>query len=145
MQLVNSRRPYLLVGSPPCTAYSNLQNLNKCRPGGEEKVAAMQEEAQVHLDFVAKLYLMQIAAKRYFVHEHPTSATSWYVDSIQQIANSPTVMKANAHLCAYGLTATDELGEAPALKPTTFLTNSVCLHKALGRRCPAVGKALPAR
>ena len=27
--LVNRRRPYLLVGSPPCTAYSNLQNLNK--------------------------------------------------------------------------------------------------------------------
>ena len=136
MRLVNERRPYLLVGSPPCTAYSNLQNLNKCRPGGEEKVAAAQLKAQVHLDFCAKLYSIQLAAKRYFVHEHPTSATSWKVKSIQQIADSPTVLTAKAHMCAYGMMSADKDGEGPALKPTTFLTNSVCLHRALGKRCP---------
>ena len=35
LELVQSQRPHLLIGSPPCTAFSNLQNPN--RPGGNEK------------------------------------------------------------------------------------------------------------
>ena len=86
----------------------------------------MQEKARIHLDFVAKLYSIQVTNNRYFVHEHPTSATSWYVDSIKQIGEAPTVLKAHAHLCAYGLTAKDKQGEAPALNQTRS-SRTVCV------------------
>ena len=85
---------------------------------------------------MARLYSIQLTNKRYFVHEHLTSATSWFVDSIKQISQAPTVVKAYAHQCAYRLTSVDKLGEAPALKPTTILTSSICLHRALSTKSP---------
>ena len=56
LALVRDKRPYLLIGSPPCTAWSNLQNLNRCKPGGNEKVDAAQAKARVHLEFCCQLY-----------------------------------------------------------------------------------------
>ena len=55
LELIRHQRPYLLIGSPPCTAFSNLQNLNRCRPGGNEKVDEEQRKATIHMNFVCTL------------------------------------------------------------------------------------------
>ena len=135
MELINRLRPYCVIGSPPCTAWSNLQNLNKCRPGGEAKVAEAQERAKVHLEFSVKVYRAQMRAGRYFVHEHPQTATSWKVPEIDALANSPMVMKAYANMCAFGMTSKDKEGEGPVLKPTVFMTNSSEVKKELSQKC----------
>ena len=45
-------------------------------------------------------------------------------------------MKAQAHMCAFGMTSKDKQGVGAVLKPTTFMTNSVEAYKALSKRCP---------
>ena len=61
LELVQSQRPYLLIGSPPCTAFSNLQTLNRCRPGGNEKVDMQQRKATMNLAFCCILYRGQLS------------------------------------------------------------------------------------
>ena len=135
MKLINELRPYCVIGSPPCTAWSNLQNLNKCRPGGAQKVEEAQQRAKIHLDFSAKVYRAQMRAGRYFIHEHPQSASSWKVASIQELADSPMVVKAYANMCAFGMMSKDKEGPGPVLKPTLFLTNSAEVRRELAQKC----------
>lgn len=134
-ELVQSQRPYLLIGRPPCTAFSNLQNLNRCRPGGNEKVDMQQRKAMVHLAFCCRLYKEQLSQGRYFLHEHPTPASSWKVKCMSGLARDPMVLTAEIDQCAYGLTSRDAEGEALAKKPTRFLTNSKALKQALSMKC----------
>ena len=81
------------------------------------------------------MYKEQMRNNRYFVHEHPDTATSWQVPCIENIAQMPEVKVARADLCMFGLRSKDKLGEAPAKKPTKFMTNSVEIHKMLNHQC----------
>ena len=139
-QLMRLQKPYLLIGSPPCTAWSNLQNLNKCRPGGKERVAEQQRRARVHLLFCTSLYFEQMAAGRYFLHDHPQSAASWQDKCMMELEAHPMVFETYIDQCAYGLKSKDEVGGAPAKKPTKFLTNSVAIGNELGKRCPGCAR-----
>ena len=118
--------------SPPCTAYSNLQHRNECSSGGRQKVREAKRKAKIHLLFCTSLYKAQMEAGRYFLHEHPDSATSWYEECIASLAAHPMVMTTKIDQCAYGLMSRDKIGEAPAKKPTRFLTNSVGVRNQLG-------------
>ena len=60
MQLIREKKPYMIIGSPECTPFSQLQELNKLRPGGKEKVAAARERGIKHLEFCCKIYLEQV-------------------------------------------------------------------------------------
>ena len=54
IEVIRREKPCLLIGRPPCTAWSVLQNLNKCRPGGEAQVADCCKDGQEFiLNFVA--------------------------------------------------------------------------------------------
>ena len=76
MKSVKTIKPYMLIGSPECIPFSQIQNLNMRTPEGKEKV--MKERAQgVHLEFCRKLYMKQLRGGRYFLHEHPLTAASW--------------------------------------------------------------------
>ena len=65
--------PLLLVGSPRCAAFSQLQNLAK----DSERWRALAREGMQHLTFVCELYKKQIDGERFFLHEHPAQARSW--------------------------------------------------------------------
>ena len=64
-RLVQATKPFLLIGSPPCTASSSTQNLKK--------------------------YLRDPARFRYFLHEHPRNVTSWHMPEIAKLAATPGV------------------------------------------------------
>ena len=66
-------KPFVLIGSPMCTAYSAMNRINYSKMPAEE-VQARLAYARKHLDFCAKLYDMQWQAGRYFLHEHPDGA-----------------------------------------------------------------------
>ena len=55
-KLFSDQRPYLLIGSPGCLAYSTWQALNRFKSQCPEKYDRAQVEATVHMDFVASLY-----------------------------------------------------------------------------------------
>ena len=51
MALIREFRPYMIIGSPELTPFSNIQNLNMRTPEGKEKVEQARAEGTKHLDF----------------------------------------------------------------------------------------------
>ena len=69
------------------------------------------------------------------MHEHPKSAASWDNPSVDRLASTPGVMRTELDQCEFGLMSEDELGKAPAKKPTSLLTNSVEVSRMMGVKC----------
>ena len=68
---------------------------------------------------MAEMYEEQLAEGHYFLHEHPSRATSWQMDVMQNLIDHPEVLWGHADQCQYGAEA--ERGSAkglPILKPT---------------------------
>ena len=83
-QLVQETKPFMLIGSPPCTMFSSLQNLKKYTRD-PARFAEKVENAKKHIRFCVELYKMQIEGGRYFLHEHPRRATSWPMHEIMKL------------------------------------------------------------
>ena len=131
MLKVRNEKPALLIGSPMCTAFSSWQRINdKIR---DPAVCAREKErALVHLNFCIDLYREQHKHGRYFVHEHPASATSWQTEKMESLSSETGVLKATCDQCQYGM---EDLDGNPIKKPTTFLTNSPEIAAQLKKRC----------
>ena len=137
MKLAKDEAPVLLIGSPPCTKFSNMQNLNLAFRDDEWKRRFYKdrEKAVIHLKFCCKLYRLQRSLGRYDLHEHPDSASSWSVDCIQNLLNECDTTRAVGDQCQYGLVATKKGVTGPAKKPTGFMTNSPKIAARLSLRC----------
>jgi hypothetical protein len=133
---VRAQKPYLVIGSPPCTAFCQLNqrfNYKRMRP---EEVQRRMVEGRVLLEFAAQVYRLQLAGGRHFVHEHPASASSWAEPCMQRLRCTPGVSEAVGDQCRFGLRSAGEHGAlGPAKKPTRFLSSAGCVLRELGRRC----------
>ena len=134
IRLIQEQKPMFLIGSPMCTAFSALQNLNKWRMD-TKKWNALQEQGVRHMRFAIKLYRMQADAGRFFLHEHPNSASSWKMPEMLELVNQLKIQRTVAHMCRYGMKSSDELGSGRVKKPTGFLTNSEYLRDQLSNKC----------
>ena len=132
---VIEEEPLVLIGSPPYTDWSSLMNFNwsKLDPATVEE---RKRIARTHLEFCAKLYKIQHVAGRYFLHEHPISATSWSEEIIREVCDLDGVLTALADQCKFGLTSPLSGGQGELMKPTRFMTNSLCIAQSMNRRCP---------
>ena len=61
----------------------------------------------MHLLFCARLYREQLDSGRYFLHEHPKSASSLGQKCVESIASDPSVIRTEIDQCAYGLVSKD--------------------------------------
>ena len=97
--------PYLLIGSPPCTYFSVLQELNKAvhgkKPGWQAKFDIEKQKAIKHVEFCCALYKFQIQNGRHFLHEHPWTARSWKLKCVDDLANHPAVRLVQGHMCQF--------------------------------------------
>ena len=82
-QMIIEEKPSLPIGSPMCTILNALQNLNRPKMG-EAKWKIAWDHGMKHLLFAFEMYEIQVKAGRYFLHEHPNSATSWHLPEIVQ-------------------------------------------------------------
>ena len=132
--LVRKTKPLMVIGSPPCVAFSNLQALsrNKRDCGIVKKEMG---QAVGHLKFCMEIYRIQASAGRLFMHEHPHSASSWRRQEVIEIMTMPGVGTITIDMCAFGMVATDGDGEAPAKKSTNIMSNSPEVLKSVSRRC----------
>ena len=89
----------------------------------------------IHLRFCVTLAQRQMEDGRYLMYEHPKSAASWINPSVDRFASTAGVMRAELDQCEFGLMSEDELGQAPAKKPTPLLTNSVEVDRAMEVKC----------
>ena len=64
----NGQKPYMLIGSPACTAFSTWMALNEAKSKDVAVVRRAKIRAIVHIDFVVELYYDQLAGGRYFLH-----------------------------------------------------------------------------
>ena len=129
-QLLKSKRPRLLVASPPCTTFSALQNLRRTPMSLEER-----RQGEDLLRVAVKACLLQHKAGMYFLLEHPLSARSWREDCVRDLLKLEGVYMLDFDQCEYGLVSWDEHGEAPAMKPTRIITNIQHARVTLSRRC----------
>ena len=63
--LVRTTKPYFIIGSPPCTAFSPLQEISRAKRD-PSAMRRQLREAKSHIRFCIELYKMQIAGKRHF-------------------------------------------------------------------------------
>ena len=128
-------KPYMLIGSPVCTPWSMAMNVNYSRMSWEKKNEILAA-ARIHLEFVCKLYRLQLLSGRYFGHEHPQGAASWKEASIREIKRWTGVDCLSIDQCMYGLVSdTPGGGQMPARKNTTIMTNCPALAITLNMRC----------
>ena len=92
-------KPLAVIGSPPCTPFSQLQTLS---PPSENKRRSLAEGIQ-HMQFMVKLYRMQVEAGRVFIHENPAHATSWALPAIRKMMAEVGVDVVEADQCMCGL------------------------------------------
>ena len=142
VKYIRENKPKLVIGSPPCTYFSNLQELNKHNQRfNMEWMARFQdnlEKAIKHIEFCITLYKMQMDEGRYWLHEHPWGAKSWQIPAMEELLKDPRVHVAYADQCQFGLTSKMRTGsdeQGPAKKPTGFIGNSWAIIRRLKRTC----------
>ncbi len=138
-RLLRRHRPYVLIGSPMCTAFSTWQALNQHKFSDPEAKRRAKIEAEVHMRFVISLYYEQIENGRYFIHEHPQWATSWQLEEMAGLMEVPGVIRVRGDQCQYGAEIVRGKNRgAPVMKPTGFLTNSQAVAEALSKTCGSI-------
>ena len=92
-KLVTSEQPFLIIGSPPCTLFSLLQELAKAQHGHNavrvQNFNEKMRKATAHVEFCITLYRYQLKVGKHFVHEHPWSARSWLLESMKSLEKGP--------------------------------------------------------
>ena len=75
--MIEEAKPYLVIGSPPCTSFCACNERLDYKIICTEVVWREKEESQVLLDFADAIYDVQLAAKKQFLHEPPASGACW--------------------------------------------------------------------
>ena len=133
--MIEEDNPDIVVGSPPCGPFSQLQSLNRERMG-EKAYREMVEAGIQHLAFCARIYLRQRARGKYFLHEHPWGAWSWMLDFMQAILEHEDVFLVRGDQCAFGQAAIGPDGKwGLARKSTGWMTNAYWITTTVGLRC----------
>ena len=138
IKYINEKKPFLVVGSPPCTLFSVLQGLNLYKNGAEwrREFEIKKRKAIQHVELCTAIYRLQSASGRYWLHEHLANASSWNLHTVMKLMRLPGVIRVNADQCAFGLVTEVDGVKKAAKKPTGFLTKSWCVARELDRKCP---------
>ena len=132
----------MVVGSPPCTLFSVLQEINKKKMEGNapwmKNFGERLKEAEQHVEFCCLLYRYQLKRGCHFLHEHPWSAKSWKLKCVEDLMRDSRVTTVRSDLCRFGMTGKipgGEIKEGPVMKPTGFMSSSWCVAEELNKRC----------
>ena len=108
------QKPYMLIGSPDCKAFSSLQAMNEARSRDASAYRIAKEKSIRHINFMVSLYREQIEDGHYFLHEHPRWATSWKLPEVEKLMAMPGLGLSHADQCQYGSEAQsgEEKGQA---------------------------------
>lgn len=139
VQQILSRRPRILISSAPCTAFCAFIHWNK-KKMSVGKLRARQEEGLCLLNLSLQIAGIQHAAGRGFLHEHPSTASSWKLSTVMAMIASGSYATTDFDQCCYGLKS--PLGY-PMKKRTRLLANSVVkgVRDVFDKKC-ACPKAL---
>ena len=129
-RLIRTTQPLFVVGSPPCTPFSPLQEISRAKRDANVMAEELRR-GKAHIRFCLEIYAMQLSAKRHFIHEHPERSKAWDMPEVKQFFLRPEVDAVTIHMCAFGMTAVDEIGEAPVQKATRIMSSSAEVLKRI--------------
>ena len=98
----------------------------------------MQKEFQQgrdHIKFCLELYKIQVKGCRHYVHEHPKTSTAWQLPEMVEFIMKTDAVIADTCMCAFGMTAVDEIGSGLVKKETRIMTSSPEVAKRVTRQC----------
>eukprot|EP00435_Cladocopium_sp_Y103_P063446 s1441_g25.t1 len=122
--------PELTVCSPPCTAFTPLQNRNYHRMD-YDKVVALVGDGLDHVATSCEVAEWQDDRGKLFLLEHPKPSKAWDEPEMVALRKRPGVYTCVVDQCAYGLCVKDW----PNKKTTQWVTNSKHIAQQLQRRC----------
>ena len=111
-----------VILSPPCTIFSELQRLFNFKKMSQAMIASKWAEGMLYLKHAMDCCLRQYHQGRFFVFEHPASATSWRQNEVMRVAALPGVWVVTMDQCMCGLVS--PVNRVPMRKRTKLMTNS---------------------
>ena len=84
---MTEKKPLVLIDSPPCTPFCQLQSLNPTTEKSKDK----WREGVEHMMLVISVYRRQIKEIIIFLHKHLADATSWSLGEVQNLAKTQGV------------------------------------------------------
>ena len=100
-----------------------------------EKWKALWEHGLSHLLFMCEIYKIQADNGRFFLHEHPASASSWRIPEIVALSERSDTEIVVGDMCRFGMTSADMYGTGLVKKPTKFMTNCKFIAQKLALKC----------
>ena len=125
MRKLKQDEPLMLIVSPMCGAFSQLQSLFNYPKQEHEHVERQLKDAMEHVKFSLEMCLEQYVKGRLFLFEHPAGAASWSMQAMQQMKLLEGVSATKFDFCMLGMKTTDSRGNTTAArKKTIVMTNS---------------------
>ena len=136
LALVRSLQPLVIMLSPPCTVFSQIQHSMKNRRRCYDEWNKTYAEGLALWKFALLIFKEQVTAGRFAIIEHPWLATSWQLAETRAVISScPNVAFYVFDQCLLGLvTVTDKL---PVRKRTRLLANLPGMPPELSTLCAA--------
>ena len=128
-------KPGLTIISPPCTMFSQIQNMNRRLWEGAATARAYIKRlspAKTLLRYAVRIANIILGYGGKFVFEHPLTSKVWPEKMMQELLTRTDVQMVRSDQCMFGLTSPSGI---PLMKPTGWLTNSIGIFHALNRRC----------
>ena len=136
MNYLQHDRPRLVVVSPPCRPFSQLQNLSLDsrykNPVRMQEYMKKLSEGKRLLQFACQVCQLCSSLGLTFLFEHPWAAKSWQEKCLRRVKKLDGVCLVRGDQCQFGLR--DQRGQ-PLRKATGFMTNCQALADRLARRC----------
>ena len=79
-----AEKPFLLIGAHPCANWRSKSSASWSHMTQREKDDELHR-AQVHVQFVCRVYKLQHEEGRYFLHEHCQSALPWRKECVEEV------------------------------------------------------------
>eukprot|EP00435_Cladocopium_sp_Y103_P059905 s740_g21.t1 len=130
-EVLQEEEPELVVCSPPCGPFCQIQSLNFPKMATERVMRIVGEGLQ-HLRTAARVCKRQHLKGKFFVLEHPRGSKAWLEEEIEELKQMDGVFVCKFDMCQFGMRVKDKLNK----KPTTILTNSEEIALQLNRVCP---------
>ena len=112
LDYINHERPGLVIVSPPCNAFSSLNNLlmkfRQRNLGALKKYIKALDIGKKLLNFAMKVCELCHSLQISFVFEHPQTARSWQERSVRRLIARPGIHRVVAHQCQFGLRSKDQ-------------------------------------
>ncbi len=129
LKMIQSSSVQVVMLSPPCTAFSKMQDSNWNRMPDLQRRKQCEEGAKM-LVFACAVAQMQSAAGRFWVLEHPHAALSWKMPPILDLMNLPNVKLSTFDMCLFGLCSITK--KLPMRKRSHLLSNLAVVDECFG-------------